>query len=104
MNLVMIVVGMALVTYIPRLLPFIFTTDKPYPNKVRQFLSYLPFAILGALIFPGILSSTGDTASAVVGLVTALILAWLRAHLIIVVGGSIVATALTAAWMGSAWT
>lgn len=97
MNLVMIVIGMAVVTYIPRLLPFLFAGDKRYHPKVRQFLSYIPLAILGALIFPGVLSSTGDISSAVTGLIIAVWLAWRRAPLILVVVGSIVAAFLTEA-------
>lgn len=91
----LLVAGMGLVTYLPRLLPLLFTSERKYPPKVRQFLAYLPFAILGALIFPGILSSTGDATSALCGLVVAILLAWRRAHLILVVGGAIAAAALT---------
>lgn len=99
-QLVLLVGGMALVTYLPRLLPFLITPKRKYPAKVQQFLSYLPFAILGALIFPGVLSSTGDTASAVVGMMVALILAWRRAHLIVVVVGAILAAAAVSTLMG----
>lgn len=95
-----LVAGMAVVTYIPRLLPFLVRSTRPYPPKVKQFLSYLPYAILGALIFPGVLSSTGELVTAVAGLAAALVLAWRGAHLLWVVSGAIGAAALMAVFVG----
>ncbi|MBE3594735.1 MAG: AzlD domain-containing protein [Candidatus Carbobacillus altaicus] len=84
-ELVWMVAGMALVTYVPRLIPFLLTKHVPLQPKVQQFLTYLPYAILGALIFPGILSSTGRLSSALAGMITAFVLAYLRVHLVLTV-------------------
>lgn len=99
-NAVYLVGGMAIVTYLPRVIPVLFGGRKSYPAKVEQFLSYLPFGILGALIFPGVLTSAGSATASGAGLIIAVVLAWNKAPLVLVVAGSIVAAALTSAWLG----
>ncbi|MBE3596183.1 MAG: AzlD domain-containing protein [Hydrogenibacillus sp.] len=91
-----IVLGMAAVTYLPRMLPF-FWRPAAYSPFVRRFLKYLPFAILGALIFPGVLTSTGSPASSVAGAAVAVLFAWWRWHLILVVLGAVLAATLVGA-------
>lgn len=49
--------GMFLATYLPRLLPLLMARELPFPPWVRRWLRYFPYAALGALIFPGILSA-----------------------------------------------
>ena len=44
-----------LVTWIPRILPFILTRYKALPNLVIRFLHYLPIAIIFALMLSSIL-------------------------------------------------
>ncbi len=45
----------ALVTYLPRVFPFFLSWMKRLPVGIRKFLSVIPLAALGALLFPGIL-------------------------------------------------
>jgi branched-subunit amino acid transport protein len=89
-KLLIIVILMALVTYIPRVIPIAFLSGKELPLFIKNFLYYIPFAVLGALIFPEILYSTDSISSAAAGLVTALVLGLLRLNVIIVVFGSII--------------
>jgi branched-subunit amino acid transport protein len=49
--------GMFLATYLPRLVPLLIARELPFPPWVRRWLRYFPYAALGALIFPGILSA-----------------------------------------------
>lgn len=49
------IVGMCLVTYLPRVIPLLLGRDLALPRWVRRWLSFFPYAALGALIFPGIL-------------------------------------------------
>jgi branched-subunit amino acid transport protein len=49
------IVGMALVTFVPRVIPLVLGRDLALPGWIRRWLSFFPFAALGALIFPGIL-------------------------------------------------
>jgi branched-subunit amino acid transport protein len=48
--------GMCLVTYVPRVLPFILGRELRLPRWIARWLSFFPYAALGSLIFPGILS------------------------------------------------
>lgn len=88
-ELLLTILGMAAVTYVPRLVPLLLPPDRAYPAPVRRFLTYLPFAILGALIMPGALHATGDTLSSAAGLAVAVLLAWRRANLLIIVLGAV---------------
>ncbi len=88
-NLWLLVLGMGVVTYLPRMLPIVFLKDIKLPRFLMSFLRFVPYAALGALIFPGILSSTGDTASAVWGGIVALLLSLARINITLVVLGSI---------------
>jgi branched-subunit amino acid transport protein len=47
--------GMFLVTYLPRMLPMVLTKDLKFPPIVERWLGFIPYAALGALIFPGVL-------------------------------------------------
>jgi len=47
------------VTYIPRLLPLFALSQVKLPDRLMMWLSYLPAAILSALIFPGALMRDG---------------------------------------------
>lgn len=49
------IVGMALVTYLPRLLPMWLLSSKPLPAVVVTWLRYVPAAVLAAMLFPSLL-------------------------------------------------
>ena len=49
--------GMFLVTYLPRVVPFVLGRELRLPACIRRWLDYFPYAALGALIFPGILDA-----------------------------------------------
>ncbi|MBW2637555.1 MAG: AzlD domain-containing protein [Deltaproteobacteria bacterium] len=54
-----IVIGMGLVTYIPRWLPLLFLSRRGLPEWFTEWLDFIPAAILSALIFP-LLVTTGE--------------------------------------------
>lgn len=85
------VLFMAIVTYIPRVIPLAIFKDKIKSRFLTAFLSYVPFAVLGAMIFPDILSSTGHLVSAIAGLLVAAVLAYLERSLLLVAVCAIVA-------------
>lgn len=93
-NLLLLVIGMGAVTYIPRMLPMVLLQNIQLPPFWRRFLSYIPYSAIGALIFPGILTSTSSTGSAVTGGIIAVILAYLKVNLILVVFGGILGALL----------
>jgi len=88
-HLWLVVLLMGLVTYVPRMLPQVFLKDISLSPFVANFLGFVPYAVLGALIFPGILTSTGSTGSAVAGALAATFLACLRLNIVVVVFGGI---------------
>lgn len=88
-QVLLLIFGMALVTYLPRLLPLVFGLSRALPSWLKRFLSFVPYALLSALIFPEILYSTGSVASAVAGGLVALVLAFYRVNLFLVVIGGI---------------
>jgi branched-subunit amino acid transport protein len=48
------ILGMMLVTYIPRLLPVWILSSKSLPQPVVVWLRYVPVAVLAAMLFPAI--------------------------------------------------
>lgn len=79
---------MAGVTYLVRMLPLVVFKKKITNPFVRSFLAYVPYAVLSAMTFPGILYSTGSIYSAGVGLLVALLLAYHNRGLLTVAVGS----------------
>lgn len=53
----LLILGMGIVTYIPRLIPILFLSQRELPRWMIEWLDYIPAAILSALIFPAILTS-----------------------------------------------
>lgn len=47
----LLIVGSAIVTWIPRILPFIFVKNVELPDVVLRWLKYIPICILSALVF-----------------------------------------------------
>lgn len=66
---------MAVTTYLIRVLPMVIFRKKITNVWVRSFLYYVPYAVLAAMTFPAVFSSTGSTAGAVVGCIVAVVLA-----------------------------
>lgn len=67
---------MAVVTYLIRMLPLTAYRRPIRSRFVQSFLTYIPYAVLGAMTFPDVLYSTGDFRTAAAGVVTAVFLAW----------------------------
>lgn len=84
-TLLFIILGMAIVTYIPRVLPLVAMNGKELPPKVKAILQNVPYAALGALIFPGILFVQEDIWFGIIGGLTAIIVAFLGFNLLFVV-------------------
>ena len=85
---------MAGTTYLIRMIPFTAFRKEIRSPFLKSFLYYVPYAVLGAMTFPGILYSTGSLPSAIVGTVVAFGLAfWKKSLLLVAVGGSAAALA-----------
>lgn len=88
-DMLMLIAGMGAVTYIPRMLPFLLLNDKKLPPFLEGVLRNIPYATLGALIFPGILFIQEDIWFGIIGAAGAFLLSLLGANVIFVVIGSI---------------
>lgn len=53
----LIILGMGVVTYVPRLLPLILLSRKSLPKWLIQWLDLIPAAILGALLLPELITA-----------------------------------------------
>lgn len=91
MSTAYIIVGiavMALVTYLVRVLPMVIFRKKITNVRIKSFLYYVPYAVLSAMTFPAIFSSTGTLPSAVAGCLVAVILAYFKRGLLTVAVGA----------------
>lgn len=100
MSLIWIILGMSVVTMVPRWLPVGVVGRWKLPRRVRLWLNSIPFAALGALIFPGVLSV--EPGAPLVGLVGGLVagmLAFFRLPILVVITGAILAVMGMKGWM-----
>lgn len=82
--------GMALATYIPRMIPLTFLEGKELPPIISGVLKNIPYAVLGALIFPAILFvQEGHLLFGVIGLAISFTIALLGGSVMLVVLGTI---------------
>lgn len=65
--LLLTVFVMAVMTYLPRMLPLTFFKKEIHSRFIRSLLYYVPYAVLSALTFPSILYATRHMGSALVG-------------------------------------
>lgn len=75
---------MAAVTYLIRMLPFTLFRKKITSPFFRSFFYYVPYAVLAAMTFPAVFSSTGSFYSALAGVVVAAVLALCKKSLTVV--------------------
>lgn len=73
---------MAVVTYIPRVLPLSLLRKKVNNRFLQSFLYYMPYAVLGAMTFPAILYATSTPWSALAGFIVAMVMAFLGQKLL----------------------
>ncbi|MFC7320148.1 AzlD domain-containing protein [Halobacillus campisalis] len=84
------IIGMAVVTAVPRILPAFIVDYVHFPKWVDRWLNAIPYAALGALIFPGILSVKPEAPQiGVIAGMVGILLAWLNLNIIIVIIGAI---------------
>ena len=75
---------MAVVTYLIRMLPLVLFRKPIESRFIKSFLYYIPYAVLGAMTFPGIFYSTGSILCAACGTAAGLIAAWFEKSLLTV--------------------
>ena len=90
-NIAFIVLGMMIVTYVPRLIPFYMLSGRKIPCFLKMFLEFVPYTALGALIIPGAFAALPDSPIAAIGgLGFAFTYSYIKGGLILPVVGSMV--------------
>lgn len=79
---------MALVTYVPRVLPLVLFRKKIENRFIRSFLAYVPYAVLAAMTLPDVFFSSSYILSAVLGFIAAALLAYMEKGLLTVAVGA----------------
>jgi branched-subunit amino acid transport protein len=87
--IVVMIIGMGIVTYIPRMIPLVALSQLTMPAFVQNVLKNVPYATLGALIVPGIFLFSENVMFTIVGAIAAFLIAFTGANVIVVVMGSI---------------
>ncbi|WZX99452.1 AzlD domain-containing protein [Bacillus sp. FSL W7-1360] len=90
MYIFLIIVAMAIVTYLPRFLPVIALGYITLPTWAEKWLLCVPYAALAALIFPGILSVHENPLVGIVAGGVAVICAYFRAPVLIILTSAVV--------------
>jgi len=75
-NVYIYIIGMALVTYLIRVLPLTLIRKKIQNKTIRSFLYYVPYVTLAVMTFPAILDATQSIWSALAAFLVALALAY----------------------------
>ncbi|MYL42846.1 AzlD domain-containing protein [Virgibacillus salexigens] len=88
--ILLIIIGMAMVTMLPRMVPAFIVDKLQFRDWVNRWLNAIPYAALGALIFPGIMSVKPEQPLiGLIGGVVAIILAYIGVNVILVVAAAI---------------
>ena len=89
LKFLIIILGSALINYVLRFLPIGLHSGKKPDKFLRSFLEYIPYAALGAMLFPDILYSTGSPITSLIATTIAAILILAKQNMIIVVSSTI---------------
>lgn len=83
MYVFLMILAMAVVTYLIRMLPMVLFHKKIKSRFIRSVLYYVPYAVLAAMTFPYVLYSSGHILSAAIGTAVALVAAFCRRNLVV---------------------
>ena len=82
----MMILGMAVVTYLPRMIPAVLIEKMKFGKKIEKFMKLIPYTAMTALICPGVF--TVDAATPWIGIIgggVAAVLAWFRCPVMVCV-------------------
>lgn len=84
LEMALMILTMAGVTYLIRMLPFVFFRKKIKSRYILSLLHYIPYAVLSAMTFPYIFYSTNNFFTALIGTIVALVAATCKRSLLTV--------------------
>lgn len=76
LTLCMAIALMALVTYLPRVIPLAIFKNQIKNRFMQSFLLYMPYGVLAAMVFPDVFVSTASVISAICGAAVALVMSY----------------------------
>lgn len=92
-NYLPLIIGMGLVTFIPRMIPLVFLTKKELSPRIKQFLLYIPYTSLSILIIRGILTSSQELMlPTIIGITIAGLVGYFKSNLVLSVSAGILAS------------
>ncbi|QCR31562.1 AzlD domain-containing protein [Lysinibacillus sp. SGAir0095] len=60
LSIILLMLGCALVTWVPRVVPFILVRNIQLPDVVLRWLAYIPVCILSALVLESLFQAEGN--------------------------------------------
>lgn len=92
-SLIPLILGMGLVTFIPRVFPLLVLTDKTPNKKFKEFLTFIPYTSLSILIVKGIITAgDGMRIPTIVGISVSALIAYIQGSLVLSIFGGIVSS------------
>ena len=89
-EILILIIGMVLVTYIPRLIPFVVLRADKIPEKWRNLLGHIPHAALGALLLPGLIDGiAGNMIASITGMIAAGLILWWKPNILLAMLGAV---------------
>ena len=85
------------ITYLIRLLPFLFVRKRINNRFLKSFLYYVPHVVLSVLAFPAIITATGNVISGIIAASVCIVMAYMRKGLLSCMLGSVAAALITEA-------
>ena len=89
-EILLLILGMAAVTFLPRFVPLALVNRVVIPPRVKMFLEYIPVAVLSALVFPAIFAVDGGGVGVELRLLLAAAVVFLFAYKVRNLFGSVV--------------
>lgn len=87
------IIGMALATYLPRLIPLLLLKEMKLDPRARLFLMLIPYTSLSILIVRGVLTASSDEMpAAVIGITVSGLLSYWKGNLVLSVFAGILAS------------
>lgn len=84
MNFVLLTILLSLATFVPRVVPALFINKMKFSGRAKLYLQLLPYTVMSALVFPGILSTDPDSISiGLAGGAAAIFCSWLKLPVIV---------------------
>ncbi len=90
LEILLLILGMAAVTFLPRFLPMALVSRLTIPARAKAFLEFVPVGVLSALVFPAIFAIDGGGVGVELRLLLAAAVVFLFAYKVGNLFGSVV--------------